>query len=146
MSDDGIKKAEAKLSRMDDLVMNDLFAISDDELLAEATEDGVDVAAVGAAGRQALERAVLAAGKLKLQRIREEMASDADAKRKVVPINVNAARSELQGILSRNRDAANKLTMAARNQSGDVEDDEGILEDFIELGAIKKTETDESSG
>jgi hypothetical protein len=144
MSDDGIKKAKAKLVRMDDLVMNDLLAISDDELLAEAMEDGVDVAAVGAAGRQAFERAVLAAGKLKLQRIREEMASDAT--RKVVPINVKAARSELQGILSRNRDAANKLTMAARNQSGDVQDDEGILEDFVELGVIKGPETDENSG
>lgn len=144
MSDDGIKKAQAKLARMDDLVMNDLFAISDDDLLAEATEDGVDVAAIGAAGRQALERAVLAAGKLKLQRIREEMASD--AKKKVVPINIKAARSDLQGILSRNRDAANKLTVAARNQSGDVQDDEGILEDFIELGAIKGPENDENSG
>ncbi|RQH12689.1 hypothetical protein [Bradyrhizobium sp. RP6] len=145
MSDDGINnKAKAKLARMDDLVMNDLFAISDDELLAEAMEDGIDVAAVGATGREAFERAVLAAGKVKLQRIREEMASD--AKRRVVPINAKAARSELQGILSRNRDAASKLTMAARNQSGEVEDDDGILEDFIELGAIKRTENDENSG
>lgn len=144
MSDDGIKKTKAKLARMDDLVMDDLFAISDDQLLAEATEDGVDVAAVGTAGRQALERAVLAAGKLKLQRIREEMASDAN--KKVVSINVKATRSELQGILSRNRDAANKLTMAARNQSDDVQDHEGILEDFIELGAIKGPENDENSG
>ncbi len=145
MPDDRIKKARARVVRMDDFVMNDLFSLSDDELLREATEDGIDVAAVGAAGRQAFEQAQLTIGKARLERIRKEMASD--AKNVVVPLDTNSALSEMQAILSRNRDAANKLTMAARNQSGDAQDDlDGILQDFFELGAIKGGTTQEEPG
>jgi hypothetical protein len=145
MFDDGIKKAKARVVRMDDFVMNELFSLSDEELLREATEEGVDVAAVGAAGRQAFEQAQLTIGKTQMERVRREMASD--AKKVVVPIDTKNALSEMQAILSRNRDAANKLTMAARSQSEGVQDDlDGILEDFIELGAIKGEETEEDSG
>jgi len=81
-------------------------------------------------------------GKVRMGRIRREMASDA----KKVVVDTKNARSEMQAILSRNRDAANRLTMAARSQSGDVQDDfDGILEDFVELGAIKGEETEEDS-
>jgi hypothetical protein len=71
MFDDGIKKA--RVVRMDDFVMNELFSLSDEELLREATEEGVDVAAVGAAGRQAFEQAQLTIGKARMERIRREM-------------------------------------------------------------------------
>ena len=54
---DRAKQIREKIARMDDLVMDDLFSLTDDELLQEATEQGIDVAAVGRAGRKAFERA-----------------------------------------------------------------------------------------
>ena len=123
--------------------MDDIFSMSDEELLREAVEDGIDVAAEGAVGRQAFERAQLKAGKSKLERIRTEMS---ETKKTVVAIDTKTARSEVQAILLRNKEAAGKLTIAARNQSGDVDDDlDGLAEDFIELGAIKGGTTEEES-
>ena len=37
--------------------MDDLFSLTDDELLQELTEQGIDVAALGRAGREAFKRA-----------------------------------------------------------------------------------------
>lgn len=135
MPNDGIKKARDQIVKMDDFVMDDLFSLSDEELLQEAREDGVDLTAVGNAGRKSFERAQLIIGKKRLALVRQEMALD--AKKPVLKPIRGSSQTDLQGILSRNREAASKLTMAARNEKGDLQDDvEGILADFIELGAI----------
>jgi hypothetical protein len=135
MSDNGIKKAKDQVVRMDDFVMEGLFSLSDDELVQEALEDGVDLAAVGDAGRKSLERAQLIVGKNRLALVRQEM--ELDSKKPVLKPMRGTSQADLEGILSRNREAASKLTMAARNELGDMQDDsEGILSDFIELGAI----------
>jgi hypothetical protein len=135
MSDDGIKKAKDQVVRMDDFVMEGFFSLSDEEFLQEALEDGVDLAAVGEAGRKSFERAQLIAGKQRLALVRREM--EMDFKKPVLKPIRGASQADLEGILSRNREAASKLTMAARNELGDIQDDsEGILADFIELGAI----------
>ena len=120
---------------MDDFVLEDLFSISDEDLLKEAMEDGVDLAAVGEAGLASLERAQLIVGKRRMALIRREMELDS-RKPPLRPVR-GASQANLQGILARNREAASKLTMAARNEAGSLDDDaEGIMEDFIELGAI----------
>jgi len=135
MADNGIKKAKDQVVRMDDFVMEGLFTLSDEELLQETLEDGVDLAAVGDAGRKSFERAQLIVGKNRLALVRKEM--EMDAKKPVLKPIRGTSQADLDGILSRNREAASKLTMAARNESGDIQDDsEGILSDFIELGAI----------
>jgi hypothetical protein len=135
MSDNGIKKAKDQVVRMDDFVMDGLFSLSDEELLQEALEDGVDLAAVGDAGRKSFERAQLIVGKKRLALVRQEM--EMDAKKPALKPIRGTSQADLEGILSRNREAASKLTMAARNELGDMQDDsEGILADFIELGAI----------
>ena len=77
MSDNGIKKAKDQVVRMDDFVMDGLFSLSDDEFLQEAMEEGVDLAAVGDAGRKAFERAQLIVGKKRLALVRQEMLLDA---------------------------------------------------------------------
>jgi hypothetical protein len=135
MSGDGMKKAKDQVVRMDDFVIDDLFSLSDQELLQEAMEDGIDLAGVGEAGRKAFERAQLIVGKQRLSLVRQEMALEA---KKPAPVAKRTpSQSDFQTILSRNREAASKLTMAARNESGDVQDDsDGILDDFAELGAI----------
>ncbi|MBB4426594.1 hypothetical protein GGD66_005164 [Bradyrhizobium sp. CIR48] len=135
MSDDGTKKARVRVERMDDFVLEDIFSISDEDLLKEAMEDGVDLTAVGEAGLASLERAQLMVGKRRMAVIRREMELDA-RKPALKPVR-GASQADLQGILARNREAASKLTMAARNESGSLDDDaEGILADFIELGAV----------
>jgi hypothetical protein len=135
MSDNGIKKAKDQVVRMDDFVMEGFFSLPDEEFLQEALEDGVDLAAVGEAGRKSFERAQLIVGKHRLALVRQEM--EMDFKKPVLKPIRGASQTDLEGILSRNREAASKLTMAARNELGDIQDDsEGILADFIELGAI----------
>jgi len=59
MSNNGIKKAKEQVVRMDDFVMDGLFSLSDDEFLQEAMEEGVDLAAVGDAGRAQAHRVVI---------------------------------------------------------------------------------------
>lgn len=135
MSGDGIRKAKDQIVKMDDFVMDDLFSISDEELLQEAIEGGVDLVAIGDAGRKSLERAQLIVGKKRLALVRLEM--ELDAKKPALKPIRGASQADFQAILLRNRDAAKKLTMAARNEAGELQDDaEGILADFIELGAI----------
>jgi hypothetical protein len=135
MSGDGIKKARDQVVRMDDFVMDDLFSISDEELLKEAMEDGVDLAKVGEAGRESLERAQLIIGKRRMALVRREI--ELDSKKPILKPIRGTSQANLQGILARNQAAASKLTMAARNETGSLDDDaEGILADFIELGAI----------
>jgi hypothetical protein len=135
MSGDGTKKARDRVERMDDFVLEDLFSISDEDLLKEAMEDGIDLDAVGKAGRASLERAQLIVGKRRMAHIRREMELDS-RKPTLKPVR-GASQANLQGILARNREAASKLTIAARNETGSLDDDaEGIMADFIELGAI----------
>lgn len=52
------KKARDRVERMDDFVLEDLFSISDEDLLKEAMEEGIDLDAVGEAGRASPERSM----------------------------------------------------------------------------------------
>jgi hypothetical protein len=66
MTDDDRKTARKKVARIDDMVMDELFSLSDEELLLEAKKEGINVAAVGAAGRLAFEQAKQAVGRRRL--------------------------------------------------------------------------------
>jgi len=102
------------------------------------------VAAVGNEGREAFEGAQLIVGRNRLSVVRQEMAKD----QKKSPNSIDRARaqSEVNAILSRNREAQSKLTMAARNESGDQDDDmDSIIEDFAELGAIGRGDKDQDA-
>jgi hypothetical protein len=142
MTDDDRKTAREKVARMDDMVMDELFSLSDEELLLEAKKEGVDVAAVGAAGRLAFEQAKQAVGRKRLALIRQQIVED--KRRTPTPFDRGKAQSEVRAIIARNREAQSKLTMAARNESGDQGDDmDGIIDDFAELGAIKRGDKDQ---
>ena len=142
MTDDDRKTAREKVARMDDIVMDELFSLSDEELLLEAKKEGVDVAAVGAAGRLAFEQAKQAVGRKRLALIRQQIVED--KRRTPTPFDRGKAQSEVRAIIARNREAQSKLTMAARNESGDQGDDmDGIIDDFAELGAIKRGDKDQ---
>ncbi len=144
MASDDMKKANEKVVRMDDFFLDELFSTPDQDLLQEASEDGIDVAAVGNEGREAFEGAQLIVGRNRLSVVRQEMAKD----QKKSPNSIDRARaqSEVNAILSRNREAQSKLTMAARNESGDQDDDmDSIIEDFAELGAIGRGDKDQDA-
>src|SRR5258708_2391364 len=119
MSDD--KKARDRLERMDDFVLDDLFSISDEELMKEAIEDGVDLEEVGRAGLAALDRAQLVVGRRRMAAIRREM--EQDSRRPLLRPVRGASQASLRGILARNQEAASKLTMAARNETGSLDED-----------------------
>ena len=74
---DPAKQIREKIARMDDLFMDDLFSMTGDELLQEATEQGIDVSAVGSAGRAAFERAQVLVGRKRLVLVGRGMAEDA---------------------------------------------------------------------
>jgi len=135
MTTDGKKAARDQVVRMDNLIMDDLFSMSDEELLREAAENGIDVAAVGVEGQKAFERAQQIVGRNRLALVRQEMSED--EKKSPIPVDREKAQSEVNAILARNREMSKKLTMAARNEAGELSDDmDGILDDFVELGAI----------
>jgi hypothetical protein len=68
--------------------------------------------------------------------IRQQVADD--KKRTPVPFDRTKAESKVKAIIARNRETQKKLTMAARNESGDLGDNiDSIIDDFAELGAIK---------
>ena len=71
---DKAKQIREKIARMDDLVMDDLFSLTDDELLQELTEEGIDVAAVGTANREAFERARALVRRKRITLVVREMA------------------------------------------------------------------------
>jgi hypothetical protein len=142
MTDDDRKTARKKVARMDDVVMDELFSLSDEELLLEAQKEGVDVAAVGAAGRLAFGQAKQAVGQKRLALFRQQIAED--KRRTPTPVDRGKAESEVSAIIARNREAQSKLTLAARNESGDQGDDmDSIIDDFAELGAIKPADKDQ---
>ena len=137
------KKGQAdRLAQMDRFFIDGLLATSDKALLDEAAEDGVDIKEATKKGREAFELAQRAVGRRRLDAVRR--AIEEDNQKKVVPIDRNRARLQINEIIRRNKETSSKLTMAARNQEAtDHEEDiDGLLEDFVELGVIKGNELD----
>ena len=104
---DPAKQIREKIARMDDLFMDDLFSMTDDELLQEATEQGIDVAAVGSAGRKAFERARVLVDRTRLIPVRGGIGEDAG--RAPVAYDRAKARSRLGPVAAENRKSAGKL-------------------------------------
>ncbi len=130
-----------KLASLDRFMMDQIFEATDEELLREASEDGVDLAKLKDEHLALLGEAAKVAGRNRQAAIREEMARD--RAKPPVTLDVARARSQYDRLLAGNDNAANRMTMAARNQDCDAEADmEGMLEDFAELGIIKDAEKD----
>jgi hypothetical protein len=126
------------LERLNDALVEDILAASDETILAEARQDGQDPERIVAATRALFERVVLRTRKIRLVSAQAAVAGDRRARaHTAVPADPEAARRRLQRLLARHPEAARKLTLAARKgQSAELSDDEvrGWLEDFEELG------------
>lgn len=129
---DTIRESREKIARMDDLVMDDLFSLTEDELLREAEEEGIDTAKVGEAGRAAFERAQMTIGRARLAIVKRQMVDSAES----APVIYDRAkaRARLARLIAENGGPTSRLTLAARNEFGpNSEDMDGILDDFAEL-------------
>jgi hypothetical protein len=89
---DPAKQIREKIARMDDLFLDNLFSMTDYELLQEATEQGIDVSAVGGAGRAAFERAQVLVGRKRLALVGRGMAEDAGRPPQMTPESAKQRR------------------------------------------------------
>ncbi len=131
-------KAQQALDRLTEKLVEDVFLASDAEILAEAKEEGRDVAGDAARSRAIFAKAVAAQGKRKMAAARAALDSRAAlvtlASRRLTP---EQARATLARALRAAPDAATKLTMAARKEQGLSDADVyGILEDLADLGLL----------
>lgn len=133
-------KRREELDRLEDALVEDIFAASDQSILAEARQDGTDPEAVAAATRALFEKAVAARGKARLAAAKAAAVADRRRPAAVIPFDPAAARRLLERAMARDPETAQKLTLAARKgkSASALSDEEvhGMLEDFQELGAL----------
>lgn len=131
------------IRRLQDALVEDIMTASDEEIAAEAAEEGVDLERQAEAMRAMFERQVLDAGKARM----------AAAKAAAAAYRAGAAQggpmppppTGYQAAPTKAIDRARKLTMAARNGSEQSERDlAGVEEDLAELAALQKREGEES--
>ena len=122
-----------KLENLTDELLKDLLEATDEEIIAEAAEDGVDIDQAVASVRSLIEQNRY---KIAQEKIRSKKARFSPNSSKIV--DVAEARKRILKALEQNPNHADSFTMAAR--SGTNLSDEDILgcyEDMIELGLIK---------
>lgn len=131
-------KEETELERLQDAMIEDLLSASDEEILEEAREDGLDPAAVSKDMVSLLDAAELKVGKAKM----EAAKAGAVAFRRtgtMAPTDAAALRAS-----AANDAEARRLTTAARNGKEQSERDlKGIARDLAELGAMPPDREDD---
>jgi hypothetical protein len=133
-------KPREELDRLEDALVEDVLAASDESILAEARQDGTDPTAAAAATRALFEQAVSLTGKARLAAAKAAAVADRRRPAAVIPLDPTAARRLLDRAMARHPETAQKLTLAARKggSAAAFSDEEvrGILEDLQELGAL----------
>jgi Mg2+ and Co2+ transporter CorA len=123
-----------KLENLADELLKDLLEATDEEIIAEAVEDGIDVNQAVASVHSLIEQSRYMIAQENIRAQKTELSSQ---KGKV--IDIGEARKKVIKALEQNPNYADSLTMAAR--SGKNLPDEDILgyyEDMVELGLIKE--------
>jgi hypothetical protein len=126
------------LERLNNALVEDILAASDETILAEVRQDGQDPERISAVTRELFEKAVLHTNKLRLLSAQAAVAAARLLRsRAVVSTDPEMARRRLLHLLAQHPDAARTLTLAARKAGpAELSDEEvrGLLEDFEELG------------
>lgn len=114
-------------------LIENILSMTDEEILAEAKEDNVDVDAELLRFRSLFEETKRIAAKGKLKAARAAVANDVFSK--VVPIERGERFAKYEAALKAGKLGMSELTLAARN-GGDLseEDRRKLIEDMIELG------------
>ncbi len=125
-----------EIDRLTNELLEDLLITTDEEVIAEATEDGIDVDRAVSKVRSLIEKNRF---KIAQKDIKSKKAPGSGLySRKRGAIDINEARKRIINALNENPSYADNYTMAAR--SGENLPDEDVMgwyEDMIELGLIK---------
>lgn len=116
------------LDALDDAMFLEIMNTPDSEIISEVGE--VEIAK----GFATLDRAKQKVAQHRLLAAKAALEADRASRRgKVVPIDRGRAKADLDQLLRSDAALRGKLTLAARNAKGDMEDDEGLLDDLAEL-------------
>ena len=134
----GDQRRERKaLNRLADALVDDVLDSSDEEVLAEAEEDGIDAAGLADHLRGVFERTVSEAGKAKLAAASRAAADAERSSARIVRIDRADARRRYDAMIAEDPKLTERLTLAARKGEGHSERDiESAIEDLAELGAF----------
>ncbi len=125
------------LDRLSDSFVEDLFSLSDEEILQEAMEDGAIELFTGKFD-ELRGRALTQLGVRRLTKARSEV--DAYRKNFLHPIEITPEEARQQIMSFFANDNTLTITVAARNGRGLSDSDAlSLFLDFVELGIIKKS-------
>ena len=125
------------LSRLADALVDDVLKSSDEEVLAEAEEDGIDASGLADHLRGVFERTVTEAGKAKLAAASRAAADAERSSASVVRLDRADTRRRYDAMIAQDSKLTEKLTLAARKGEGQSDRDiESAIEDMAELGAF----------
>jgi hypothetical protein len=131
------KKQRDALDRLADALVDDILNSSDEDILAEITEDHGDAARLAAEMRALFECTALEAGKTKLAAAREAAAEARHKGATVLNIDPAEARRRYERMVAKDHNLTAKLTLAARKSEGQSQRDiDSAVEDLAELGAF----------
>jgi hypothetical protein len=138
------KKGREALGRLVDVLVEDVLAASDEEILAEFVETHGDPAKNSAEMRALFEKSVLKANKDRLHAAKAGLAASRAAPPASKIVSMENVRERLRRVLASCPPDV-KLTLAARNENELSDADVlGMLQDLEELGIV--TSDDESAG
>jgi hypothetical protein len=137
------KKGREALARLADVLIEDVLAASDQEIVAEFVETQRDPAKNAETMRALFEKSVLKSNKDRLHAARAGLAADQAAPTNPKIVSMTNVRAQLQRCLA-NCPPEVKLTLAARNENELSDADVlGMLQDLKELGIVA---TDDEGG
>jgi len=129
--------ARLALARLENALVEDILAASDDEIAAEIVEVHGDPKKVAAATRAVFEKALAGMGKARLAAARAAVDASRRRPATVVALDPAAARRRLDKLMATDPEVASKLTLAARKGSSPSDADvRSMLEDLEELGIV----------
>ena len=138
------KKGREALARLADVLVEDLLATSDEEIVAEFVEEQGDPAKNADAMRALFEKSVLLSNKGRLQTARAGLEAAQAAPVTARIVSMANVRDRLKRTLA-GCPQEMKLTLAARNESELSDADVlGMLQDLEELGIVAPDDESDS--
>ena len=132
------RKEKSKLDLLNDILIEDLFVSSDEEIMADAALRHKDPVAAALKIRNGMQDAVILHRKSRLKKAKENCSNNKKERSNVV-LQISSFEQKKQIIkkLSPNDNLAKKITMAARKEEEFTENDLDIfLQKAFKLGMI----------
>ena len=131
------KMAREKLFRLQDALADDLQNLSDDEILAEAKENGENVEEIATHTSSLISDVIRKNGQHRLAAARAAYDANTPADgANVLKFSLSKKREIVNAFAKNDNGFEEKLTLAARNGKDTEADIDSLLEDLIDLGEI----------